>query len=62
MDVTQIPSMATSLEDLNVRQEASTLVLKKALDNQHSLAAGIIESIPQLPSNPAIGRNINTTA
>lgn len=62
MDVTQIPSMATSLEDLNVRHEANTLVLKKALDNQQSLAAGIIESIPQLPANPAIGRNINTTA
>ena len=62
MDVTQIPSMATSLEDLNVRHEENTLVLKKALDNQQSLAAGIIESIPQLPANPAIGRNINTTA
>lgn len=62
MDVTQIPSMATSLEDMHVKNEASTLVLKKALDNQQSLAAGIIESIPQLPANPAIGRNINTTA
>ena len=62
MDVTQIPSMATSLEDIKVKNEASTLVLKKALDNQQSLAAGIIESIPQLPANPAIGRNINTTA
>jgi len=62
MDVTQIPSMATSLEDMQVKNEASTLVLKKALDNQQSLAAGIIESIPQLPANPAIGRNINTTA
>lgn len=62
MDVTQIPSMATSLEDMHVKNEASTLVLKKALDNQRSLAAGIIESIPQLPANPAIGRNINTTA
>ncbi|ROP62236.1 putative motility protein YjfB-like [Enterobacter sp. BIGb0383] len=62
MDVTQIPSMATSLEDLSVKTQASTLVLKKALENQQSVAAGILESIPQLPSNPAIGRNINTTA
>lgn len=62
MDVTQIPSMATSLEDMHVKSEASALVLKKALDNQQSLAAGIIESIPQLPANPAVGRNINTTA
>ena len=62
MDVTQIPSMATSLEDLSVKTRARPLVLKKALEKQQSVAAGILESIPQLPSNPAIGRNINTTA
>jgi hypothetical protein len=32
------------------------------LDNQQSMAAVILDSIPQLPANPAIGRNINTTA
>ena len=62
MDVSQIAALATSLSDMQTRNEASTLVFKKALDNQASAALGLIESIPQLPANPAIGRNINTTA
>ncbi|WP_409309769.1 YjfB family protein [Pectobacterium sp. B1J-3] len=62
MDVSQIASLATSLSDMQTRNEASTLVLKKALDNQASVAANLLQALPQLPANPAIGRNINTTA
>ncbi|KHJ67937.1 hypothetical protein QU24_11675 [Pantoea rodasii] len=62
MDVSQIVSLATGLDNMELSSKVSTLVLKKTLDNQQSMAAGILDSIPQLPANPAIGRNINTTA
>jgi len=62
MDVSQITSLATGLDNMELANKISTLVLKKTLDNQQSMAAGILDSIPQLPANPAIGRNINTTA
>ncbi len=62
MDVSNIAALATSLSQMDLHSQVNTLVLKKTLDNQESAAAGIIASIPQLPANPAIGRNINTTA
>ncbi len=62
MDVSQITSLATGLDNMELGNKISNLVLKKSLDNQQSVAAGILDSIPQLPANPAIGRNINTTA
>jgi hypothetical protein len=62
MDVSQITSLATGLDNMELANKISTLVLKKTLDNQQSMASGILDSIPQLPANPAIGRNINTTA
>lgn len=62
MDVSQITSLATGLDNMELAKKISTLVLKKTLDNQQSMASGILDSIPQLPANPAIGRNINTTA
>ncbi|MBS1207490.1 MAG: hypothetical protein H6R25_4389 [Proteobacteria bacterium] len=62
MDPIQIASLASSLDSYQLDGQVSTLVLKKALDAQKSMASDIIQQIPQLPSNPAIGRNINTTA
>lgn len=62
MDVSQIAALATSLNDMQTRNEANTLLFKKMFGNQASAALGLIESILQLPANPAIGRNINTTA
>ena len=59
MDVSQIASLATSLDNQNVSSQVQTLMLKKVLDNQQSTAASLIQSIPQLPANPAIGRNVN---
>ncbi|KAB8308949.1 putative motility protein [Rahnella sp. Lac-M11] len=61
MDVSQIASLATGLDNLDLSNKVDTLMLKKTLDNQQSTAASLIESIPQLPANPAIGRNINIT-
>lgn len=62
MDVSQIASLATSLDSLDLNSQVSTQVLKKTLETQQSTAASLLESIPALPANPAIGRNINTTA
>ncbi|PKE31407.1 putative motility protein [Rahnella sp. AA] len=62
MDVSQIASLATGLNNLDLSTKVNNLMLKKTLDNQQSAASSLIESIPQLPANPAIGRNINTTA
>lgn len=62
MDVSQIASLVSSLDNQAASNEASTLMLKKTLDNQQATAAILIEAIPQLPANPAVGRNINTTA
>ncbi|MEH0835004.1 YjfB family protein [Pectobacterium cacticida] len=62
MDVSQIASFATDLSTLRTSSEASALVMKKALDSQEAVAMGILQALPPLPANPAIGRNINTTA
>ncbi|MCE0491031.1 YjfB family protein [Pantoea sp. Mb-10] len=62
MDVSQVAALATGLDNLDLNSKVSTLVLKKSLDNQQAVAEGILASIPSLPANPAIGRNINTTA
>lgn len=62
MDVSQITSLAIGLSNMELSNQVSTLVLKKTLDNQQTMAAGILDAIPALPANPAIGRNINTTA
>ncbi|ACX87136.1 conserved hypothetical protein [Pectobacterium parmentieri WPP163] len=62
MDVSQIASLATDLSNLRTSSEASTLVMKKALDSQEAVVLGILQALPPLPANPAIGRNVNTTA
>ncbi|ASY78009.1 YjfB family protein [Pectobacterium polaris] len=62
MDVSQIASLATDLSNMRTSNEASALVLKKALDSQETVVSGILQALPPLPANPAIGRNVNTTA
>ena len=62
MDVSQIISMSTAMNQMQFNSEVGTLVMKKSLDTQSAAASAMIESIPQLPANPAIGRNINVTA
>ncbi|WP_343550563.1 YjfB family protein [Pantoea sp.] len=62
MDVSQITSLATAMSQMDLSSQISTIMMKKTLDNKESMAAGILDAIPQLPANPAIGRNINTTA
>lgn len=62
MDPLQIASLSTSLSAYNVQSQVSTIVLRKALDNQEATATGIINQMPQVPANPSIGRHVNTTA
>ncbi|WP_192457464.1 YjfB family protein [Musicola keenii] len=62
MDVSQLESLSSSLSSMQLSSQVGTAVLKKALDTQEATASSLIQSIPQLPANPAIGRNVNTTA
>jgi hypothetical protein len=62
MDISAIASMATSLATAKDSDALNIAMLKKALDTQATTAAGLIEALPKLPSNPNIGRTINTTA
>jgi len=62
MDASQITSLSTGLDSQDLSNKVNNLLLKKTLDDQQSTAASLLESIPQLPANPAIGRTINTTA
>ncbi|NKI74087.1 putative motility protein [Dickeya sp. CFBP 2040] len=62
MDASQIAMLSTGLSNMQLSGELSTTVLKKSLDNQKDTVNSLIQSIPPLPANPAIGRNINTTA
>ena len=62
MDVSQITSLATGLASMDLHNQVNTVLLKKSLDNQQAAAASILQAIPALPANPAIGRNIDTTA
>ncbi|ACT06147.1 MULTISPECIES: YjfB family protein [Dickeya] len=62
MDVSQIASLSAGLNNMQLSSEVGTAVLKKSLDNQKDAVTSLIQSIPALPANPAIGRNINTTA
>lgn len=61
MDVSQIASVATGLDNLDLSSKVNTLMLKKTLDNQESTVASLLDGIPSLPANPAVGRNINIT-
>ncbi|MBB5393456.1 MULTISPECIES: YjfB family protein [unclassified Herbaspirillum] len=62
MDVTQIASVATNLASAQTSDAVNMLVLKKALNTQAAAAIGLLQALPQLPANPNIGRNVNTTA
>ncbi|ONN65932.1 YjfB family protein [Herbaspirillum sp. VT-16-41] len=62
MDINQIASVATNLASAQTSDSVNMLVLKKALDSQAAAAVGMLQALPQLPANPNIGRNVNTTA
>lgn len=53
METSAIASVATALSNTRVSNEASLLVLKKALDSQAQSAAQLVAALPEPPrSNP----------
>ena len=65
MDVSSIVSISTSMAAEKTSVAAHVSVLKKAINLQELATMCLIDAIPTiptLPANPNIGRNINTTA
>jgi hypothetical protein len=66
MDVSGIANLATSMAQAQTGQDVGIAVLKKALNAEASIAAGLISAIPAPPSAvslpPHLGQNINTMA
>lgn len=64
IDVNQAISMSSGLTQWQAQSEAQANLLRKTLDSQADTITTLVQSVaaPSLPSNPAIGRNINTTA
>lgn len=61
MDVTSIAALATSQAKQNESVAINTLVMKRALDSQKTMAAGLIAAIPPAPTG-SMGHNVNTVA
>lgn len=62
MDVSSIASLATSMAAAKNADAVNVKMLRKSLDIQAQTASQLLAAIPQLPANPNIGRNVNTTA
>lgn len=55
MEVSSIAAAATANAMVKVQQEASVMVLKKALDVQQQGALQLLEAMPQVPAAPTAG-------
>lgn len=64
LDLQQTVSLSSGLSQWQARSEANATLLKKTLNQQADTISTLIQSVsaPALPANPAVGRNINTTA
>jgi hypothetical protein len=66
MDVTSTSSVTNAVAGAEANGDAvGTGILKKALDSQANVAAGLINSLPQpaqLATEGNLGRNVNTYA
>jgi len=66
MNVSGIANLASSMAQAQTGQDIGIAVLKKALDAETSIAAGLIAAIPSVPSvtnlPSHLGRHINTSA
>lgn len=63
MNISNPPSVQTASSA--AQGPASVLVLKKALDQQATNAAQLLQALPQMPSlatSGTLGRNVNTVA
>ncbi|EXU74024.1 MULTISPECIES: YjfB family protein [Erwinia] len=64
MDTQQITALSSAMSQWQVRNEVNNTMLRKTLDQQADNVSSLMQSVSatSLPANPAIGRNINTTA
>jgi hypothetical protein len=63
MDVSGIANLATQMSATQTNAEASTAVLKKAINIQAQGALALLDAVPQPQNLPAhLGQNVNTTA
>ncbi|HEY4318532.1 MAG TPA: YjfB family protein [Herbaspirillum sp.] len=60
-DVTSIAALATAQAKQNDSVAINTLVEKRALDAQKTMAQGLIEAIPPAPTG-SLGHSVNTFA
>ncbi len=60
MDIQQLTTLSAGLEQWQARGEANATLLKKTLNQQADTITTLVEGV--IPANPAVGRNINTTA
>lgn len=63
MDIGSIGSLSTAVSSAQSGDAVSTLVLKKALDQQTSTAQQLIASLPQVANNPPhLGNRVDVKA
>lgn len=62
MDISSVGSLSTALTP-NVGESATILVQRKALDIQEQAATQLLETLPQVSSNPPnLGNNVDVKA
>lgn len=52
MDVQAVAAMASSMKSAETAQQASLLMMKKALEMQEASAAMLLQALPEVPSAP----------
>lgn len=63
MDVSTIGSLSSAMSQTQTSQQASMLVLKKAIDIEAQGTLQLLQGVPQAPSNPAnLGNGVDVTA
>ena len=63
MDVSSIGSLSTALSSATTGDAVATLVLKKALAIDEESALQLLQSLPQVSSNPPnLGNNVDVKA
>jgi hypothetical protein len=64
MDVSNIPEVASTLAAQKTADQVDIAVLRKALDSQDALAAGLLEAVPPAPAlnTSSMGHTIDTMA
>ena len=63
MDVSSVGSLSSALSQAQTRDDASMLVMKKAIDIQAQSALQLLQALPQVSSNPPnLGNSVDVKA